>query len=321
MGSLNNQPPTGVMRNLTEVFLLLRNNNMQNSFMFVNNSLSASEEKMSLVALDKHSGDASASSTSLVPPDWINYLDETQYEFTKIRSRLKQVQELQQNLISKPKFVEDVNEQHEMETNTDEVTQMIAHAQRLIAFIERADVIPNSTVAVLKDNIVTSLRLTLSNITNDFRTSQAKYLKQIEARKEIVDSYLLTPSSGWVNTEALNDVGFDNKNESLSLAQIQLLLQNADIVKEREKDVMSVSRSIIELNTLFKDLAALVIDQGTLLDRIDYNVENSCLEMKSALKNIEKAEQHQRSDKKMHCIVILSIAIIMMLIIIIVTKT
>lgn len=45
------------------------------------------------------------------------------------------------------------------------------------------------------------------------------------------------------------------------MEQIQLLLQNADMVKERERDVMSVSRSIVELNSLFKDLASMVVDQ------------------------------------------------------------
>lgn len=45
------------------------------------------------------------------------------------------------------------------------------------------------------------------------------------------------------------------------MEQIQLLLQNADMVKERERDVMSVSKSIVELNSLFKDLASMIVDQ------------------------------------------------------------
>lgn len=45
------------------------------------------------------------------------------------------------------------------------------------------------------------------------------------------------------------------------MEQIQLLLQNAELVKERERDVMSVSKSIVELNSLFKDLASMVVDQ------------------------------------------------------------
>lgn len=71
--------------------------------------------------------------------------------------------------------------------------------------IENAHVRPQSQEALLKENVVTSLRLKLSNITADFRTSQAAYLRQIEARKETVDSYLLSSSSGWVTVEALDE--------------------------------------------------------------------------------------------------------------------
>ncbi len=34
-----------------------------------------------------------------------------------------------------------------------------------------------------------------------------------------------------------------------------------------------LAKSIEELSVIFKELAVLVIDQGTVLDRIDYNME------------------------------------------------
>lgn len=48
---------------------------------------------------------------------------------------------------------------------------------------------------------------------NEFRSSQANYLRKIEARKETVDSYLLSSSSGWINTDVLNDAPVDNADE------------------------------------------------------------------------------------------------------------
>lgn len=41
MGTLSIQPPTGSIRNLTEVFILLRNNALHNKFIFANNTASA----------------------------------------------------------------------------------------------------------------------------------------------------------------------------------------------------------------------------------------------------------------------------------------
>ncbi|VDN26681.1 unnamed protein product [Gongylonema pulchrum] len=128
-------------------------------------------------------------------------------------------------------------------------------------------------------------------------------------------------SSDWVNTEVLDDAPVDESSDGLTMEQIQLLLQNADMVKERERDVMSVSKSIVELNSLFKDLASMVVDQGTVLDRIDYNVEQATLRVKSALTSVQRAEKYQRGDRKMYCIVILSISIIVLLILLIIVKT
>ncbi|VDK51853.1 unnamed protein product [Anisakis simplex] len=304
MGTLSTQPPAGTIRNLTEVFLLLRNNAQQNKFMYANSAMGSKDEKMSLVVLDEENGMASTSSSaSRIPPEWVNYLDETQYEFTRIRSRLKQIRDLQQSHIAKPSFGDDVEEQAKIDSNTEEITQMLSHCQRLIGFIEKSEEKEGSQQAVLQKNVVSTLRLMLTNMANDFRCNQANYLRKIESRKQTVDSYLLNSSSDWVNIDVLNDAPVDNGDEGLSMEQIQLLLQNADIVKEREKDVMSVSRSIVELNTLFKDLASMIIDQGTILDRIDYNVEQSTMKVKSAFKSIQKAEKYQKGDKKMHCIV------------------
>lgn len=36
MGTLSVQPPTGMMRNITEVFILLRNNSFQSKFININ---------------------------------------------------------------------------------------------------------------------------------------------------------------------------------------------------------------------------------------------------------------------------------------------
>ena len=45
-------------------------------------------------------------------------------------------------------------------------------------------------------------------------------------------------------------------------------------VKERDVEIRKTAQSIEELYCIFKELAVLVIDQDTIPDRIDYNLEH-----------------------------------------------
>lgn len=45
------------------------------------------------------------------------------------------------------------------------------------------------------------------------------------------------------------------------------------IIRDRDQEIVAIAKSIEELSQIFKELAVLVIDQGTVLDRIDYNME------------------------------------------------
>jgi len=47
------------------------------------------------------------------------------------------------------------------------------------------------------------------------------------------------------------------------------------LAEERDREVCNILQSIADLGQIMKDLSVLVIDQGTILDRIDYNMEQA----------------------------------------------
>lgn len=107
------------------------------------------------------------------------------------------------------------------------------------------------------------------------------------------------------------------------MTQQQLLLfeeENSKMAEHREKEVIKIVKSIADLHDIFKDLGQMVQEQGTVLDRIDFNVEQTQTRVTEGYKQLQKAEMYQRKNRKMHCILILATATLIMMVLLIFTK-
>lgn len=112
-------------------------------------------------------------------------------------------------------------------------------------------------------------------------------------------------------------------SQSGRMTQQQLLLfeeENTKMAEHREKEVIKIVQSIADLHDIFKDLGQMVHEQGTVLDRIDYNVEQTQTLVTEGYKQLQRAEMYQRKNRKMHCILILASVTLFMMILLIFTK-
>ena len=73
---------------------------------------------------------------------------------------------------------------------------------------------------------------------------------------------------------------------TLQQTSMKRLNTNDVAIAQREREIEDIAQGIIELADIFKELQGMVIDQGTMLDRIDYNVENMSVNVKAADKEL-----------------------------------
>ena len=95
----------------------------------------------------------------------------------------------------------------------------------------------------------------------------------------------------------------------LTLEDAQLLEDDALEMDRRDEDVEAIATSVTEVAQIFKELAVLVIDQGTILDRIDYNMENVTERTRTATTQLLHANKSSASAKPVKVVVALLIVI------------
>lgn len=93
---------------------------------------------------------------------------------------------------------------------------------------------------------------------------------------------------------------------------------NDAVIAQREREIEEIAQGIIDLADLFRDLQTMVIDQGTMLDRIDYNVERMTTDVKEAEKELAVAEGYQKKTTKRKIIFLLLLVVIGMVILLII---
>lgn len=302
-------------RRLTDAFLLLRNNSIQNRQLLAEQ---LADDRMALVSGISLDPEAAIGVTKRSPPKWVDGVDEIQYDVGRIKQKMRELASLHDDKhLNRPTLDDSSEEEHAIEITTQEVTQLFHRCQRAVqALPSRARRACSEQEERLLRNVVASLAQALQELSTSFRHAQSDYLKRMKNREERSQHFFDTPVP-------LMDDGDDAALYGQGFTDDQLVLveQNTLVVEEREREIRQIVQSISDLNEIFRDLGAMIVEQGTVLDRIDYNVEQSCVKTKDGLKQLHKAEQYQKKNRKMLVILILVAVIVVLIVVLIAVKS
>ena len=105
--------------------------------------------------------------------------------------------------------------------------------------------------------------------------------------------------------DSMVDTILDPDQELSGEAQQRALATMEAESQDRMKEIIKVASSINELASLFRELNVLVIEQGTILDRIDYNVEQTVERVKHGVNDLNEAEKTSKKAVTLKCILAL----------------
>ena len=204
----------------------------------------------------------------------------------------------------KPKFIDEEIENKRLDNEINKLIlkmmKKIKFCEALIKMIKNQKNENNTILEKVKYNIKMFLIEKIQNFSNEFRKNQQQYLKYLKD---------MGISS---NTNNDNEKSIDQFNELDDEKKNFLYTQEDDKyqqIKKRDEDISVLAKSIDELSGIFKDLQNIVQEQGTILDRIDYNINISYENSQQGLKYIKKAEEHQNESCFRNVILLLYIII------------
>lgn len=264
------------------------------------------------------------------PPVWVTLVDDLNRDVASIESKVAELQTLAGKHLL-PSFDDDENEHEEQIAATvQEISSLFKACEHRLQEVARMKDAGSGDEEV-RENIKRHVAKQLQDLSLEFRRGHKNYLAKLKGQQIedfTPDLKLNSPAGVGAACGGSASTFFDDEpavpeciDPRFSAQQTLQLVMAEQMSKEREKAITSVAENVTELAEVFKEIQVLVIDQGTVLDRIDFNIEQASDRVGLAVKELNKANEIQKRSKTMLCIYLLLLLCGLMVVVLVLKKS
>eukprot|EP00455_Lapot_gusevi_P022762 TRINITY_DN2370_c0_g3_i6.p1 TRINITY_DN2370_c0_g3~~TRINITY_DN2370_c0_g3_i6.p1 ORF type:complete len:305 (-),score=95.53 TRINITY_DN2370_c0_g3_i6:208-1122(-) len=252
----------------------------------------------------------------MAPPLWVDTVNQIKADLASIREKDAELARLHQQRMKVDFRQRSPDEAHPLDSDIHEISQSITKLfKKCEANVKRVALIGNDGSLSAADcnirlNVMKALSVKVNTLSRQFRERQKEFLIQLKEQSSIVDHF-------FPDDEKENAGMADSFDQGFTEEQLALLHEAEQSANERERQIATIAKSIHELAELFKEMSVLVSEQGSILDRVDYNVEHALQEIRSGFKDVEGGENYQKRDYAVLCIVALILFVVLMVVMVI----
>ncbi|KAM9981656.1 hypothetical protein ACTFIY_003971 [Dictyostelium cf. discoideum] len=280
-----------------------------------------------LVSLNKNNFNKNGASIDTSPklqqlnviPAWMQRINDIDINLSKIHSQIEKLKGYQDKNLLPDMSMEDQSDlERSIEITTAETTRLFHKTHDMIINIGDKGTVETAEDIKIKKNAQQSKLAKLQSLSVLFRRKQNNYLKALEKRSNSFSDFY--NKNGFAKEEEeegnqlLQEI-FDFTNEQKQIVKLMEIE-----ITSRDKEIKNLLKSINDLSQLFKDISLLVDQQGTLLDRIDYNLnetESMLIEANHEIIITNKIHKEYRSRL---CILLVLVALVVAMIFIFILK-
>ncbi|ESL05602.1 vesicle-associated membrane protein [Trypanosoma rangeli SC58] len=213
-----------------------------------------------------------------------------------INLKIERLHEQQQAFLQ-PKFLSDEEEEEaqrqEIEGNAQSIQTLLRELERMVISGMRPQDPANEDEVWASENAKKYLSSRLSMIIQSFREGQELYATQLRRREEKKQRYRQIGSCEAHELMEREEKIAQYLELGYTQPDIQELIEEDLRQKELSREVQEILRGVTELHAMFKDLGAMVVEQGSVLDRIDFNVQQAQAAVGRGITELKKAREKQ----------------------------
>lgn len=249
-----------------------------------------------------------------LPPAWVDISEEISNNMQRARSKMSELVKAHAKAL-RPTFGDSKEDQRMIESLTQEITRLLKKCEQKLQRLSAGQ--DPSEDANLRKNVQRSLATDLQSLSMELRKQQKGYLERLRQQQDVPAGVDIG-----MNLQEHKSITIDDGDDDVGFSRQQLsrLKKTEHLTAEREQEILQIVDSVNELAQIMKDLSVLVIDQGTIVDRIDYNIQNVAASVEEGVKQLEKAEKTQKKGGMVLCVMILMCLCLFMIFVLIIKK-
>ena len=231
-------------------------------------------------------------------------------KITKLKQDVTEMNKTQKNLTTRPHFDDNEvkKEVQQMEKLSDQIFSTSTKLQKEINDFRKE--ISESGLSGTQEKMMnmhaTRLSSEITKVLNDFRAAQVDYINNTKKLHHKATVAIGNGSTSVSETSVELDFGAG------FLKQAEQARLELNEIKARDEEIKKLETSVIEVNQLFKEINALIMEQGEQLDTIEKQVADAEIIVESGKAQLNEAHKKKKKwFKRKVCWISVCVAVVL----------
>jgi len=254
--------------------------------------------------------------TSIFMEEFFNQVEDIRTNVENIQKFVNEVKKLHSTILAAPTTDDTVKNEleermGEIKRTAQKVRQKLKAMESHIEQEESESSRQSADLRIRKTQHSTLSRLFIE-VMNEYNNAQIDYRERCKARiqRQLEITGKKTDED---EIERMLESGNPQIFTEGILMETKIAKQTLADIEARHKDILKLEQSIKELHDMFMDMAMLVESQGEMIDRIEFNIQQSVDFITTANADTKKAIKFQQEARRKKLIMIFCVTVIIII--------